>query len=73
MLFAVDKATLTSVARSVMARTAKLIDASPAAVVTVAGHADSSGTDAIDNPLSMRRAQAVGGLRHHRAPGKLSL
>ncbi|MEU8404958.1 OmpA family protein [Micromonospora sp. NPDC048842] len=59
VLFAVDKATLTPKARSVMARTATLIDASPATVVTVAGHADSSGTDAINNPLSLRRAQAV--------------
>ncbi|MBQ1022323.1 OmpA family protein [Micromonospora sp. D93] len=59
VLFAVDKATLTPKAKSVMARTAKLIDASPATAVTVAGHADSSGTDAINNPLSLRRAQAV--------------
>ncbi|MFE9191068.1 OmpA family protein [Micromonospora sp. NPDC007208] len=59
VLFAVDKATLTPEAKSVMAQTAKLIDASPATMVTVAGHADSSGTDAINNPLSLRRAQAV--------------
>ncbi|MEV4245802.1 OmpA family protein [Streptosporangium canum] len=59
VLFAVDKATLTANAKSIMARTAKLIDASPAAVVTVAGHADSSGNDAINDPLSLRRAQAV--------------
>ncbi|RQX19797.1 hypothetical protein DDE19_02740 [Micromonospora ureilytica] len=59
VLFAVDKATLTPKARSVMARTGKLIDASPATVVTVAGHADSSGTDAINDPLSLRRAQAT--------------
>ncbi|MEV4075208.1 OmpA family protein [Nonomuraea fuscirosea] len=59
VLFAVDKATLTAHASSIMARTAALIDASPAAVVTVAGHADSSGDDAINDPLSLRRAQAV--------------
>ncbi|MGW0194415.1 OmpA family protein [Nonomuraea sp. NPDC003201] len=59
VLFAVDKATLTPRAKSIMARTAKLIDASPATVVTVAGHADSSGNDAINDPLSLRRAQAV--------------
>ncbi|WP_203858689.1 OmpA family protein [Plantactinospora mayteni] len=59
VLFAVGKATLTPKARSVLTRTAKLIDASPATVVTVAGHADSSGNDAINNPLSLRRAQAV--------------
>ncbi|MET7704636.1 OmpA family protein [Micromonospora sp. NPDC005413] len=59
VLFAVGKATLTPKAKSVLARTAKLIDASPATVVTVAGHADSSGNDAINDPLSLRRAQAV--------------
>ncbi|MEU9831960.1 OmpA family protein [Streptosporangium sp. NPDC048047] len=59
VLFAVDEATLTPDAKSIMARTAKLIDASPATVVTVAGHADSSGDDAINDPLSLRRAQAV--------------
>ncbi|GIG93113.1 OmpA family protein [Plantactinospora endophytica] len=59
VLFAVGKATLTPRAKAVMARTAKLIDASPATVVTVAGHADSSGNDAINDPLSLRRAQAV--------------
>ncbi|MEO3929733.1 OmpA family protein [Micromonosporaceae bacterium B7E4] len=59
VLFAVGKATLTARARSIMARTAKLIDASPGTVVTVAGHADSSGNDAINDPLSLRRAQAV--------------
>ncbi|MEU7897452.1 OmpA family protein [Nonomuraea sp. NPDC049152] len=59
VLFAVDKATLTPRARSVLARTAKLIDASPATGVKVEGHADSSGNDAINDPLSLRRAQAV--------------
>ncbi|MFI6268026.1 OmpA family protein [Micromonospora zamorensis] len=59
VLFAVGKATLTPRATSLMARTAKLIDASPAMVVTVAGHAESSGNDAINDPLSLRRAQAV--------------
>ncbi|MBB5480752.1 OmpA family protein [Micromonospora parathelypteridis] len=59
VLFAVGKATLTPKANSIMARTAKLIDISPSAVVTVAGHADSSGNDAINDPLSLRRAQAV--------------
>ncbi|GGP08957.1 hypothetical protein GCM10012278_42660 [Nonomuraea glycinis] len=59
VLFAVNKATLTGRARTILARTAKLIDASPGAAVRVAGHADSSGTDAINDPLSRRRAQAV--------------
>lgn len=59
VLFAVDKATLTPRAKAVLARTAKLIDASPATAVKVEGHADSSGNDAINDPLSLRRAQAV--------------
>ncbi|WP_214326310.1 OmpA family protein [Nonomuraea sediminis] len=59
VLFAVNEATLTPRAKAVLARTAKLIDASPAAVVKVEGHADSSGNDTINDPLSQRRAQAV--------------
>ncbi|NRQ33773.1 OmpA family protein [Nonomuraea sp. NN258] len=59
VLFAVNRATLTPRAKAVLARTAKLIDASPATVVKVDGHADSSGTDAINDPLSRRRAVAV--------------
>ncbi|MEU7748728.1 OmpA family protein [Nonomuraea sp. NPDC049158] len=59
VLFAIDKATLTTQAKSIMTRTARLIDASPATVVTVAGHADSTGNHAINDPLSLRRAQAV--------------
>ncbi|MBB5078891.1 OmpA family protein [Nonomuraea endophytica] len=59
VLFAVDKAVLTPRAKAVLARTAKLIDASPSTQVKVEGHADSSGTDAINDPLSARRAQAV--------------
>ena len=59
VLFAVGKADLTASANSIMARTAKLIDASASTTVTVAGHADSSGNDAINEPLSLRRAQAV--------------
>ncbi|MFC4123098.1 OmpA family protein [Nonomuraea zeae] len=59
VLFAVNKATLTPRAQAVLARTAKLVDASPGDRVQVEGHADSSGTDAINDPLSTRRAQAV--------------
>ncbi|MFG1754003.1 OmpA family protein [Streptosporangium sandarakinum] len=59
VLFAVDKATLTPRAKAVLARTAKLIDASPGTTVRVEGHADSSGTDAINDPLSTRRARSA--------------
>ncbi|MFD1500065.1 OmpA family protein [Streptosporangium lutulentum] len=59
VLFAVDKATLTPKAEAILARTAKLIESSSGSTVRVEGHADSSGTDAINDPLSVRRAQAV--------------
>ncbi|MFG1688990.1 OmpA family protein [Nonomuraea sp. NPDC049269] len=59
VLFAVNKAALTRGAAAILARTAKLIDSSPGATVKVEGHADSSGTDAINDPLSTRRAQTV--------------
>ncbi|WP_433441013.1 OmpA family protein [Nonomuraea sp. CA-141351] len=59
VLFAVNKATLTPKAKTILARTAKLIDGSAGSAVKVEGHADSSGTDAINDPLSTRRAQAV--------------
>ncbi|MDR8414359.1 OmpA family protein [Nonomuraea sp. 3-1Str] len=59
LLFAVNKATLTPRAKVILARTAKLVDASSGATVQVEGHADSSGNDAINDPLSTRRAQAV--------------
>ncbi|NUR87913.1 MAG: OmpA family protein [Nonomuraea sp.] len=59
VLFALNKATLTPRARAVLNRTAQLVDASADTTVEIAGHADSSGTDAINDPLSLRRAQAV--------------
>ncbi|WP_157570638.1 OmpA family protein [Microtetraspora malaysiensis] len=59
VLFAVNKATLTPKAKATLARTAKLIDSSAGPAVKVEGHADSSGTDAINEPLSASRAQAV--------------
>ncbi|MFI9839869.1 OmpA family protein [Nonomuraea sp. NPDC051941] len=59
VLFALNKATLTAKARAVLARTAKLVDASSGSSVRVEGHADSSGNNAINDPLSTRRAEAV--------------
>ncbi|MFI6735969.1 OmpA family protein [Nonomuraea sp. NPDC050451] len=61
VLFAVNQARLTARAKAVLARTAKLIDSSPGSTVQVEGHADSTGTDAVNDPLSQRRAQAVRG------------
>jgi outer membrane protein OmpA-like peptidoglycan-associated protein len=59
VLFALNKATLTPRAKAVLARTAKLIDVSSGPSVQVDGHADASGNDAINDPLSARRAEAV--------------
>ncbi|MFI6798117.1 OmpA family protein [Streptosporangium canum] len=59
VLFALNRADLTPRSRAVLTRTAKLIDASEGATITVEGHADSSGTDAVNDPLSQRRAQSV--------------
>ncbi|MEU6715661.1 OmpA family protein [Nonomuraea sp. NPDC046802] len=59
VLFEVNKATLTGKAKAIITRTAELVDRSQGATVEVAGHADSSGTHAINDPLSRRRAQAV--------------
>lgn len=59
VLFALNKATLTARARTVLAKAAKLIDTSADTTIEVDGHADSSGTDAVNEPLSRRRAEAV--------------
>ncbi|WP_219506162.1 OmpA family protein [Nonomuraea ceibae] len=59
VLFKVNKADLSADARTVLERTAGQIDASDAAEVTIEGHADSTGTDAINQPLSERRADSV--------------
>jgi outer membrane protein OmpA-like peptidoglycan-associated protein len=59
VLFAVNKANLTSKAQAVLQKTAQQIDASPGSTVKVDGYTDNSGNDAINNPLSQRRAQAV--------------
>jgi outer membrane protein OmpA-like peptidoglycan-associated protein len=59
VLFAVNKADLTSKAPGVLQKTAQQIDASPGSTIKVDGYTDTTGTDAINNPLSERRAQTV--------------
>lgn len=59
VLFALDKADLTPRATGILRRQARQIDASTGTKVTVDGHTDSSGNDAINQPLSERRARAV--------------
>ncbi|TDB87973.1 OmpA family protein [Actinomadura sp. 7K534] len=59
VLFAVDKADLTPRAEQLLKQVAQQIDASKGTKVTVDGHADNTGNDAINQPLSERRAKAV--------------
>ncbi|MDA0637920.1 OmpA family protein [Nonomuraea sp. MCN248] len=59
VLFKMNKADLSARARDVLKRTAGQIDASDAAEVAIDGHADSTGTDAVNQPLSERRAETV--------------
>lgn len=59
VLFAVNKADLTPRADALLRQVAQQINASKGTVVKVDGHADSTGNDAINQPLSERRAQAV--------------
>ncbi|MDN3356889.1 OmpA family protein [Actinomadura sp. DC4] len=59
VLFAYDKADLTSKARAVLGNVARQIDASKGDLVRIDGYTDDSGDDAVNQPLSERRAQAV--------------
>ncbi|PSK99964.1 OmpA family protein [Murinocardiopsis flavida] len=59
VLFDLDEHTLTPKADKVLDRAARRIEDSGAASVGVAGHTDDSGTDAVNEPLSERRADAV--------------
>ncbi|TQM01648.1 OmpA family protein [Pseudonocardia kunmingensis] len=59
VLFALNESTLTPAADEVLARTARRLDADGGTHVEIAGHTDSSGNDAINQPLSERRAETV--------------
>lgn len=59
VLFKLNKADLTPKARTALEDLAKRIDESKATTVKVDGYTDDSGNDAINNPLSQRRAKAV--------------
>ncbi|MFI6515425.1 OmpA family protein [Spirillospora sp. NPDC050679] len=61
VLFALNKADLSPRAREILRSVAGKIDQSPGAQVRVDGHTDTSGDDAINLPLSQRRALSVEG------------
>ena len=59
VLFDFDKADLRPDAAAPLAKASELIKSYPAAPLTVVGHTDSKGTDAYNDSLSLRRADAV--------------
>lgn len=59
VLFAYNKAVLTPKAKAILQKVAGQIDASRGNTVKIDGYTDSTGTDAINQPLSEHRAQAV--------------
>ncbi|WP_285491955.1 OmpA family protein [Actinomadura sp. NBRC 104425] len=59
VLFAVNKADLNAEAQATLREVSQKIQNSPGNTVTIEGHADSTGNDAINQPLSERRAKSV--------------
>ena len=57
--FATNSANLSSVAMDSLNRAAETLVQYPETTITIAGHTDSTGNDAINNPLSQQRAQSV--------------
>ncbi|MEV0401480.1 OmpA family protein [Actinoallomurus sp. NPDC050550] len=59
VLFAYDKAVLTSKASGVLRGVAQQIDRSRGDTIKIDGYTDNTGTDAVNQPLSEQRAQAM--------------
>lgn len=59
VLFALNKASLSAKASGILKNVAQQIDKASSTVIKVDGYTDNSGNDAINNPLSRRRAEAV--------------
>lgn len=57
--FAVGKATIEPNFRTVLDSFASSLNKNTAASVTIIGHTDSTGSDAVNNPLSLKRADSV--------------
>lgn len=61
ILFAVNKSELSKGAKNDLAKFANVIKDNADMDIAIYGHTDSSGSDAINDPLSLKRAQAVEG------------
>jgi len=59
MSFARGRASVSPALSEVLARVAKVLNEHPATTAKVAGHTDSTGSDAINNRLSLQRAENV--------------
>lgn len=59
ILFATNSSTLSSAAQGGLTSFATSLKSNPDTDVQIYGHTDNTGTDAINNPLSEKRAQAV--------------
>lgn len=59
ILFATNSSTLNSASQSALSQFAQSLINTPDTDVEIQGHTDSTGSDAINNPLSEKRAQSV--------------
>lgn len=59
ILFATNSSTLSSASQSALSNFAASLNNNPDTDVQIYGHTDNTGSDAINNPLSEKRAQAV--------------
>lgn len=59
ILFATNKSDLNASAKSSLSKFATVLKQNTDCDVAIFGHTDNTGTDAINNPLSVKRAQAV--------------
>ena len=57
--FPTNSATLSTNAQNALAAAAQTLTQYPDTTLTINGHTDNTGSDAINDPLSQRRAQAV--------------